>query len=194
MSNNFHLIKEGSLHLIIGPMFCGKTTELLRRLNIYAEMNLKVLYLNILLDNRSDYDFSTHSKHITSKGNIDSLKVSSLENLKDKINKYDVIGIDEGQMFKNLKDEVLYYVEGMNKTIIIGGLNGDFKRRPFGEILDLIPYCDAVQKLNPFCFSCCKEGKYIDALFSKRLSDNQDTILIGNVDTYIPVCRKCYLK
>lgn len=191
---SFHTLHSSSLHLVIGPMYCGKTTEMLRRLNIYAEMGLKVLYINTYLDDRSDQDFSTHSSYISSSGKIDTIRVKGLDNLKDQIKKYDVIGIDEAQMFKNLKNEVLYWVEEMNKTVIVSGLNGDFLRRPFGEIIDLIPYCDTIQKLNPFCFTCCKAGKYVDALFSKRESESKETILIGGKDLYIPVCRKCYLK
>jgi len=178
----------------MGPMYCGKTTEMLRRLNIYSEMGLKVLYINTYLDDRSTHDFSTHSSYITSSGKIDTIRLKSIQNFKDEIQKYDVIGVDEAQMFKQLKNEVLYWVEEMNKTVIISGLNGDFLRRPFGEIIDLIPYTDTIQKLNPFCFTCCKEGKYVDALFSKRISQSTETILIGGKDTYIPVCRKCYLK
>lgn len=186
---------NGFLHIIIGPMYSGKTTEILRRLNIYSEMGFDTLYINTKLDNRSDNDFSTHSSFIGSCGKIDTLSVYNLEECKEKIEKYKIIGIDEAQMFKGLKDFVLKLVEDGKKTVIIGGLNGDFLRNKFGEMIDLIPYCDSVEKLTPFCLTCCQEGSYTNALFSKRLDEsNKETVVIGGKNEYIPVCRKCYLK
>lgn len=200
--SNYHNFKNGYLDLIIGPMFCGKTTEILRKLNIYAEMGFKVLYINNKLDTRSENDFSTHSSYISSSGKIDTIRVSDLndiENLllgdeRNKISEYRVIGIDEAGMFKGLKEIVLRWVENENKTVIVAGLNGDYQRKPFGELNDLIPFCDNLVKLKPFCFSCCENGNYTDALFSKRVCNKKDTILVGGKDSYIPVCRECYLK
>jgi thymidine kinase len=190
---NYHNFKNGYLDVIMGPMFCGKTTEILRKLNIYAEMGFKVLYINSNLDNRSNNDFSTHSSYISSSGKIDTIRVKNLDDISN-INEYKIIGVDEAQMFRGLKDKVLDWVEKENRTVVVSGLNGDFLRRPFGEILDLIPYCDTLQKLTPFCFTCSKDGIYTNALFSKRVKEeNKDTILIGGIDSYIPVCRKCYL-
>jgi thymidine kinase len=192
--SNYHNLDGGYLHLLIGPMYCGKTTEMLRKLNIYAEMGCRVLYVNTKLDNRSNDDFSTHSNYITNSGKIKTIQLSHLSELQPIIEKFDVIGIDEAQMFKDLKTCVLNIVEKNKKTVVVAGLNGDFLRRPFGEILDLIPVCDTVKKLYPFCISCCKEGMYTNAIFSKRIVESTETILIGSQDSYIPVCRKCYHK
>jgi len=186
---------NGFLHLIIGPMYSGKTTEILRRLNIYSEMGFETLYLNTKLDNRSGENFSTHSSFISNAGKIDTISVLKLRDSLDEIMKYKVIGIDEAQMFSGLKEFVLDLVETHKKTIIVGGLNGDFKREKFGEIIDLIPYCDSIETLNPFCLACSQEGNYTNAIFSKRLDmNNTDKIVIGGKNEYIPVCRKCYLK
>lgn len=186
---------NGFLHIIIGPMYSGKTTEILRRLNIYSEMGFDTLYINTKLDNRSDKDFSTHSSFIGSCGKIDTLSVFNLNECKEMIEKYKIIGIDEAQMFSGLKEFVLNLVEDGKKTVILGGLNGDFQRNKFGEVIDLIPYCDSVEKLTPFCLTCCQEGSYTNALFSKRLdSNNRETVVIGGKNEYIPVCRKCYKK
>ena len=121
------------IDLIIGPMFAGKSTELIRRLNIYAELGLKTLYVNSSLDKRSDQVFSTHNPAIGKIGNIDSKK---LENLFDvNFESYDVIGIDEGQMFSGLKNYVKNYADNYGKKLIVAGLNGDYLRQPFGEII-----------------------------------------------------------
>jgi len=177
-----------SIDLIIGPMRAGKTTELIRLLNIYAEMNLKTLYVNSSMDTRSTDDFSTHNPSINKIGKIDSKKTENLFDVN--FERYDVIGIDEAQFFDGLQNYVLNFVEQKNKKIIIAGLNGDYLRNPFGEINSLIPYCDSITKLYPFCRTCSENGKFTKALFTKRISKESGTIEINAI--YIPVCRNCY--
>jgi len=180
-----------SIDIIFGPMFSGKTSEIIRRLNIYYEMGMKVIYINSQKDNRSEYNFSSHNSTIGLLP-FDTVKLVELDECK--IQNYDVIGIDESQMFQNLKNTVLNWVEKHNKIVIVAGLNGDFQRENFGEINSLIPYCDSISKLTPFCISCKKEkNKITPALFTKRIcKDNISIILIGGKETYIPVCRSCF--
>ena len=78
-------------------------------------------------------------------------------------------------------------VEMHHKKVYICGLDGDFKRNKFGELLDLLPYCDNIKKLTAKC-DCGK-----DALFSHRLAISTDQVLIGSTN-YVPLCRKCYQK
>ena len=75
-----------------------------------------------------------------------------------------------------------------NKKVYVCGLDGDFKRQKFGQILDLIPLCDKVTKLTSLC-SICKNGT--PGIFSKRISSEEEQTLVGS-DNYIPVCRTCY--
>jgi thymidine kinase len=75
-----------------------------------------------------------------------------------------------------------------NKKVYICGLDGDFKQQKFGELLDLIPHCDKVEKLTALC-SICKNGK--KALFSHRISDETSQVVIGSIN-YVPLCRSCY--
>ena len=175
-----------SIDIIIGPMHCGKTSEIIRRLSIYYEMDMKVLYINSKLDTRSDKGFSTHNSTI---GNVpfDCLKVMELSECD--VSKYDVIAIDESQFFKGLKDTVLRWVEVDKKILIVGGLNGDYKRNAFGEINELISYSDSIIKLNSFCMMCRKKGVMSSALFSKRIIEDKTNILIGGKDIYLPTCR-----
>ena len=188
-------INYPTLDLIIGPMYSGKSTELIRRLTIFEKMNLKVLYINSKIDDRSDENFSTHSPILKSIGNISSRKVQKLDELEDYINEYNVIGIDEAQFFDNLQDFVLDLVENKNKKVIIAGLSGDYKRDIFGDIISLIRYCDNITKLNPFCKICIENNNIIKpALFTKRITESDKVIVVGSQDTYIPTCRLCYLK
>jgi len=188
----FSLSTRPSIDIIIGPMYSGKSSELIRRLNIYSDMGMKVIFINSSLDNRDTTRlFSTHNKTI-GEVEIPVIKLSRLSNFIH--TEYDVIGIDEAQFFNDLKDSVLNMVENFNKIVLIAGLNGDFRRQPFGHIIDLISYSDTVTKLHPFC-SMCKENDSIivPAQFTKRIDKTDlNTILIGN--RYIPVCRNCYKK
>lgn len=183
---------QASIDIIFGPMFSGKSTETIRRLIIYHEMEMRVLYINNKLDTRTEYSFSTHNKTI---GQLPfhAVKVSELNQVD--VENYDVLAIDEAQFFKNLKETVLDWVENRNKIVIIAGLNGDAERKPFGDINNLIPYADKITKLSPFCIKCKKEkNKISEAIFTKKIVklESIDNILIGGKDYYIPVCRGCY--
>ena len=179
---------NGSLELIIGPMFSGKSTELLKKIKILKVINTSFLVIKPKIDNRySENRLVSHDKQSESCMNVDNLD-SIDESI---IEKFNTIIIDEGQFFKNLKKNVLYWVEKLNKNVIIGGLDGDYKREPIGEILDLIPYADDYKKLKALCL-ICKNGNH--ALFSHRLINDTNQILIGEENTYIPLCRKHYLE
>jgi thymidine kinase len=180
-----------SINLIIGPMYSAKTTELLRRLSIYNDIGKRVIYVNTCIDDRTDTAFSTHNKTI-GKLPFDSVKVEDLRSID--VSYYDVVGIDEAQFFPNLKDIVLDWVEKRGKILVVAGLNGDFVRSPFGGILDLLPYCDGVVMLSPFCTSCISKGQMRSAHFTKRKRGvSGGVVLVGGKASYDPVCRDCYL-
>jgi len=170
--------KLATLNLIIGPMFSGKTTELLRIAKRLQSINLKVLLLNYYEDTRySNSEMSTHDK--------DGLPCTFIKHF-DNLNydEYDVICINEAQFFSKLVP-FCKKVLSKNKTLYVSGLDGDYKQEKFGEILDLVPLCDTITKLNAFC-KICKDGTA--AHFTKRLVTNKTQKLIGT-DEYIPVCR-----
>jgi thymidine kinase len=180
-------------------MFSGKTSELVNRLNIFAVAGYKILYINSSVDSRETNDnntsFSTHNVSITKMHeNIKQIKSKTLMNLLD-IATYDVIGIDEAQFFDDLKDFCLMTCDVLKTKVVVAGLNGDFNRQTFGQINDLIPCCDTITKLYPFCVVCRDiRGEMTPALFSKRISKEKEKIIIGKEDKYIPVCRECYLE
>lgn len=180
---------EVSINIIMGPMYSGKTTEVIRRLIIYHEIKKKVLYINTILDNRATEPFSTHNETI-GKVPFDAVKIKTLA--EQDVSKYDVIAIDEAQFFPDLKSAVLNWVDILGKIVIVAGLSGDFLRRPFGQIIDLVPYCDTITKLTPFCAECMKKNAMKAAHFTKRIVESETEILIGGKEAYIPVCRQCY--
>jgi len=104
-----------------------------------------------------------------------------------KIGTSEVVLINEGQFFPDLEEFVKILLKN-NKKIYVCGLDGDFERKKFGQMLDLIPLCDKVTKLTSLC-SICKNGT--PGIFSKRITMEKVQTVVGS-DNYIPVCRICY--
>jgi len=176
---------SGYLELILGPMFSGKTTRLLEIHKQCEFCNIPVTIINHVIDNRYHNSMiSSHDKIMAPC--LQANKLSEAWNNSSTINS-DVILINEGQFFIDLYDVVLDMLKH-NKKIYISGLDGDFERKKFGKILDLIPLCDKVIKLTSLC-SKCKDGT--PAIFSLRLTNETEQTIVGS-DNYIPVCRKCY--
>ena len=98
-----------------------------------------------------------------------------------------IILINEGQFFPDLYDTVIKMIKD-NKKVYIAGLDGDFQRKKFGQMLDLIPLCDTITKLTSLC-NICKNGNL--GIFSKRITNEIEQTVIGS-NNYIPVCRTCY--
>lgn len=196
------LYSSGYLEIILGPMFSGKSTRLVEIYNQCKFCNISVSVINHSIDNRYDDELlSTHDKIKipcikterlfdvwTDDINIDN-NVALVSRIKDKIKiaTSEVILINEGQFFPDLESFVKLLLE-QKKQVYICGLDGDFERKKFGQILELIPFCDKVHKLTSFC-SLCKNGT--KAIFSMRLSNEKEQTVVGS-DNYIPVCRTCY--
>jgi thymidine kinase len=183
---------NGYLELILGPMFSGKTSKILDLYKQCEFSNIPVVVINHTSDKRySETMLSTHDLKM-----IPCIQASSLCDameileIKNKINDATVILINEGQFFNDLYEWTEMMVETNHKEIYICGLDGDFNRNKFGQILDLIPLCDKVTKLKSLC-SMCKNGT--KALFSLRVKEEKEQVLIGS-DCYKPVCRACYNK
>lgn len=193
---------KGYLELIIGPMYSGKTSKLLEIYKQCKFCDISVCVINHSLDKRyHDSMLSSHDKVMVPCVNIENvydlwfndgeidLTVFG-DNINHKlIRKADVILINEGQFFNNLYHVVNDMLKN-NKVVYICGLDGDFERKKFGEILDLIPLCDKVTKLTSLC-SLCKNGT--PGIFSMRISDEKEQTVIGS-ENYLPVCRNCYDK
>jgi len=183
---------SGSLFLYLGPMFSGKTSKLIQIFKTRTYIGKKVAVINFSQDRRySDSMLSTHDQMMIPCIFIDQL--SSI--LKNKENEYypmlqnaDTILINEGQFFPDIFDSVIEMVEKAGKEVHICGLDGDFQRQPFGSLLQLIPYCNIVEKLNALCVDC-RDGT--PAIFSHRISQETAQIVIGS-DNYKPLCRECY--
>ena len=169
-----------TIEIIIGSMFSGKTTELLRRCKTYLAIDKKIMLINHSLDSRCSNEIKSHDNV-----RMNAVKTEYLTNLE--ISKdIDVIAIDESQFFADLYNFVLIH-ERKNIVILIAGLDGDSNRDIFGEIYKCIPLSNNVTKLSAMC-SICKDGTL--GVFSKRLCNNKETICIGSDDRFQSVCRK----
>lgn len=155
---NHHLQPHGAIELIFGPMFAGKTTELLKRVEHRQHQGQSVALVKSNKDDR--YDLTHVVTH-------DGLKqpcysVPSLaafrEAAGDNYHSYQVIAIDEAQFFTDLVEFCSRAADHDAKRIIVAGLDGDFQRRRFGQILDVIPFADTVTKLTAKCTYCVQEA------------------------------------
>ena len=193
-SNHEIMNYSGYLSIILGPMFSGKTTRLIQIYKTRTYIGKNVVVLNYDGDNRyHDSMLSTHDKIM-----IPCILVKSLtdiwknpENLEyANLHAANTVLINEGQFFPDLFEVVLEMVEKEHKEVFICGLDGDFKRNIFGEMLRLIPYCDNVEKLCSLC-AICRNGT--PGVFSYRITDETAQIVVG-ADNYKPLCRNCYVK
>ncbi|KAE8739526.1 hypothetical protein FOCC_FOCC014982 [Frankliniella occidentalis] len=170
--------------VIFGPMFSGKTTELIRRLKRYQIAKYRCLILRYARDVRySTTGIATHDKQELPA--VSAEKLSTVRHFADDVN---VIGIDEGQFFPDCVD----FAEEManaGKIVIVAALDGDFQRIGFGDILRLIPLAESVVKLKAVCMAC-----FSDASFTKRTSLEKELEIIGGEDKYMAVCRRCHLS
>lgn len=165
-------------------MFSGKTTELMRLVSQYKAIGMRCLVINHTMDTRVLGDFAqSHSGNKCNAVKSDDILLVNTQG-------YDVIAIDEGQFFVNLKAAVMVMAESHGQHVIVAGLSGDFERNPFGEMLDLIPLADDVQFKRALCRKCCHPGR--PASFTKRLTLEKDTVSVHN--NYIAVCRMCFMS
>ena len=181
---------SGSINLIIGCMFSGKSTETIRLIRRYNNIKgKKILVINNAMDNR--YGDSVISSH--DKVQLDCISLSNLSDIKNKEEyiKSDVVFIEEGQFFKDLFDFVTNAADIDKKNVFVTGLDGDYKRDTFGDICRLIPHAENVTKLKALCAKC-QDGTL--ATFTKRIVQNSKVELIGNDNIYLPVCRFHYLE
>ena len=190
------------LELFIGPMFSGKTSKLVEIYKQCLFCSIPVAVINHSIDTRYHNNLlSTHDKVMIPC--IQTNKIKDIWQYEESINESDiilpyiddsvklinadVIIINEGQFFEDLLPAVEHMLKH-NKKIYVGGLDGDFERKKFGQILELIPLCDKVTKMTSLC-GICKNGTH--GIFSKRISSEKEQTVVGS-DNYIPVCRSCY--
>jgi len=184
----------GHLTVLLGCMFAQKTTELIRRIRRFRSIGYSVLVINFVGDDRYGRGLNEITTHDRDK--LEAVKAATLEQVNDRIRSgaAKVIVIDEGQFFPDLIQCVTDWVDNLGLQVVVAGLSGDSERRPFGDILKLIPLADEFVQLTALC-SLCRDGTI--AQFSKYIGSatkTENQIAVGGSDSYIPVCRRHFQK
>jgi thymidine kinase len=174
---------RGSIEVITGSMFSGKTEELIRRLRRARFAGLKVEIFKPSLDKRysetrvvSHDETSIHSTPVDSPSSILLLATG-----------VDVVGIDEAQFFDDSIVEVCSVLADKGVRIVVAGLDMDFARKPFGPMPNLLAIAEYITKVHAICMRCGNLAHY-----SYRKSADEKIVLLGEKDIYEPLCRSCY--
>jgi thymidine kinase len=176
--------ERGWVEVICGPMFSGKSEELIRRVTRYQIARVPVQTFKPMLDVRyADAEVVSHS----------SLKVGAtpVETAADLLRSVDdttqVIGIDEGQFFDDGLIEVVEHLASTGMQVVIAGLDTDYLRRPFEPIPSLCDRAEYVTKMLAVCHKCGGPGMY-----TQRIVHSDDLVVLGAQGAYEARCRYCY--
>ena len=175
--------KAGSIEVICGSMFSGKTEELIRRLKRakFAKMNVRIF--KPCIDVRySEDEVVSHDSH-----SINSTPISSPAKMLEISEDVQVVGIDEAQFFDNSIIEVVQALANRGVRVIIAGLDTDFLGKPFGPMPALMAVAEDIQKVHAICVRCGSPANH-----SHRLSKSSELVVLGETDIYEPLCRHCY--
>ena len=177
--------RKGSIEVVCGSMFSGKTEELIRRMKRAQFAKLKVEIFKPAIDVRySEAEVVSHDRNA-----IQSTPVDSSQNILLMANDVDVVGIDEAQFFDMGIVEVANELARRGIRVICAGLDMDFKGVPFGPMPALMAIADDVYKTHAICVHC---GDL--AYVSHRTVSSDKRVLLGETESYEPLCRTCYEK
>lgn len=180
------------LRLILGPMYAGKTTDMCRRVE-RAELGKKsTLIVRHATDNR--YETDTIVNHMRHQFHSRVIQTDRLGAVRNELDSVDVIGIDEGQFYCDLKEEVLRLLS-MNKEVIIAALDSDVNQCLFHDVIALIPFATSVKKLTAICESCRSRDAVMNRFRQTKTDETTTNVIqVGGKETYTVVCYACRHK
>jgi thymidine kinase len=182
-NNRSEVNKRGWIEVVCGSMFSGKTEELIRRLKRAKFAKQKVEIFKPQIDVRYD-----ETKVVSHQGNeIQSTPVTNSSNILILANEVDVVGIDEAQFFDMGLVSVCNQLADMGTRVIVAGLDMDYTGKPFGPMPQLMACAEYVTKVHAICMRC---GNL--AHVSHRKIENSSLVLLGETDSYEPLCRDCF--
>ena len=175
--------KKGWIEVISGSMFSGKTEELIRRMKRakFAKQNVEIFKPGV--DTR--YDDEMVVSHDSNE--IHSTPVPSSSNIPILANEMDVVGIDEAQFFDEGLISVCRQLADSGIRVIVAGLDMDYKGNPFGPIPAIMAIAEYVTKVHAICMHCGDLANH-----SHRKIENKELLVLGEVNEYEPLCRKCF--
>jgi len=186
LENSVDLIhKRGSVEVIAGSMFSGKTEELIRRLKRARIAGLKVEIFKPAIDTRySDNLVVSHDEN-----SIPSTPVDNASAILLLANEVDVIGVDEAQFFDEAIVDVCTELADRGIRIVVAGLDMDYSGKPFGPMPNLMSVAEYVTKVHAICVDCGNLANH-----SYRIAEEKSVVLLGEKDVYKPLCRNCFNK
>ena len=174
---------NAKIKVICGPMFSGKTKTLIKTIDTFKSAGKKVIVFKPKLDNRyAEEEVVSHDSDATP-----AVNVSRPVEIMDLFHQADVVAIDEVQFFDDSIVSVCGMIADQGKTVVVAGLDMDYRGNPFGPMPALMTMADEIEKLNSVCTFC--SGK---ARFSHRVSSEGEVVVLGEKDKYVPLCRSCY--
>ncbi len=175
--------RKGSVEVIAGSMFSGKTEELIRRLRRAKFANQKVEIFKPKMEKRySEHQVVSHDAR-----SITSTPVETSSNILLMAYDVDVVGIDEAQFFDEGLTEVCNTLANNGIRVIVAGLDMDYLGVPFGPVPALMATAEYVTKVQAICMHCGNLAAY-----SHRLAKEEQRVLLGEKDAYEPLCRECF--
>ena len=176
--------RSGWLEIITGCMFSGKSEELIRRLKRAQIANQNIICFKPVKDDRyAEEQVVSHDRNAQ-----DSVAISQSKEILEHVEQgTNVVGIDEGQFFDMDLVDIAQKLALSGKRVVVAGLDLDFRGIPFGPMPHLMAVAEYVTKVHAICPHC---GNL--ATHSYRLSEETDTVVIGEKDKYEPRCRMCY--
>ena len=175
--------RSGWIEVICGSMFSGKTEELIRRLKRAKIANQKTEIFKPKIDTR--YDAGKVVSH--DENSILAVPIEHSSKLIELSEGYSVIGIDEAQFFDSDLPDVCQKLALIGKRVIVAGLDMDFRGKPFGPMPQLLAVAEYITKVHAICQHC---GNL--ATHSFRLSVSDETVVLGEKESYEARCRTCY--
>ena len=184
IEKNIQVNRLGWIEVICGSMFSGKTEELIRRLKRAKIARQKVEIFKPEIDKRyDDVNVVSHDENA-----ILSTPVQSASEILLLTNDVNVVGIDEAQFFDDELPAVCNTLACSGIRVIIAGLDMDYLGKPFGPMPALIAIADDVSKVHAVCMNC---GDL--AQFTHRMVKDDHLVMLGEMESYEPLCRRCYL-
>ena len=183
-------MKQGSIELICGSMFSGKSEELIRRIRRAQYGKQNIIVFKPAIDNR-------YSKETIMTHNGNSINAHPVKSLTDIIEKLtptiDVVGIDEVQFFEKEIVDLVSQLADQGYRVILAGLDTNFRGEPFGVMPELMALSESVTKLNAICPQCGADASRTQRLIDGKPANYDDPIIkIGAAESYEPRCRKCH--
>ncbi len=175
--------RRGSIEVICGSMFSGKTEELIRRLKRAEFANQAILLLKPTIDKRFSEENIISHKGST----LEAVSIHHSVEIMEKWKGEPIVAIDEVQFFDEGIVEICTTLANTGVRVLIAGLDMDFKGNPFGSMPQLMAIAEYVTKVHAICISC---GNL--AQFSQRIVDDTNLVLLGAVESYKPLCRSCF--